>query len=217
MRLKHVKGARELIEKHTEYIIDNKDNEPIDIESLFPVKQPIHIEVGMGKGRFVYTMAKENPNVNYIGIEKFDSAIVKGLFKQLEEPLPNLYLLRTDAIDLTILFKPNTIERVYLNFSDPWPKARHEKRRLTHHNFLKKYEILIKSGGEVHFKTDNSDLFEYSVESINTYPLEVLYLNRDLHSDVNEYNIMTEFEERFSKQGIKIKKIIAKFKEDNNG
>ena len=217
MRLKHVKGARELIEKHTEFIIDNTDNDPIDIESLFKTKQPIHIEIGMGKGRFIYTLAKENPSINFIGIEKYDSAIVKGLYKLLEAPLPNLYLLRTDAIDLTILFKPNTIDRVYLTFSDPWPKVRHEKRRLTHHNFLKKYQLLLKSNGELHFKTDNTDLFEYSVESIESYPLDVLYITRDLHQDKNEYNIMTEFEEKFSKKGIKIKKIIAKFKEDNNG
>ena len=217
MRLKHVKGARELIQSRPEYIIDNQDNNKIELDSLFKKNQPIHIEIGMGKGRFIYTLAKANPHINYIGIEKFDSAIVKALYKVLDEPLPNLYLLRTDAIDLTELFDKKSIDRIYLNFSDPWPKDRHAKRRLTHHNFLKKYQVLLRSLGEIHFKTDNIDLFNYSVESYKTYPLEILDINYDLHNSGISDNIMTEFEEKFSKQGIKINKMIARFKEDHNG
>lgn len=213
MRLKHVPEARELIEKHTELIIDNTDNQKIDIDSLFQVKQPLHIEIGMGKGRFVYELAKANPNVNYIGIEKFDSAIVYGLYKVLEEPLSNLYLLRTDASDLSVLFEENGIDRIYLNFSDPWPKERHKKRRLTHRNFLKIYQKLLVETGEIHFKTDNLDLFLYSLESMNEYGLDILYQTNDLHSETVD-NIMTEFEEKFSKKGIKINKLIAKFKEE---
>jgi len=162
-------------------------------------------------------LAKANPNINYIGIEKFDSAIVHALYKVQEEPLDNLYLIRTDATDLREIFANKSIARVYLNFSDPWPKERHAKRRLTHHNFLKIYQDLLPLDGEVHFKTDNIDLFNYSVESIKEYGMDITYLNYDLHSSEVRDNIMTEFEEKFSKQGFKINKLIAIFKEENNG
>lgn len=216
MRLKHVPEARHLIETNPHLIIDNKENEVVDLSTLFTITQPIHIEIGMGKGKFIYTLAKENPSINYIGVEKFDSAIVKALYKVLDEPLDNLMLIRTDATDLVTLFGEKCLDRVYLNFSDPWPKERHAKRRLTHHNFLNKYEQLLHKGGEVHFKTDNIDLFHYSLESLETYPMNITFKTFDLHS-TNEPNIMTEFEEKFSKQGFKINKLIAHFKEENNG
>jgi tRNA (guanine-N7-)-methyltransferase len=215
VRLKHVPGARELIENSPKYIIDNKENEAIELSTLFTTPRPIHIEIGMGKGQFVYTLAKQNPNINYIGIERFDSAIVKALYKVIEEPLDNLMLIRTDATDLITLFGTKKIERIYLNFSDPWPKERHAKRRLTHHNFLKKYQQLLLPNGDVHFKTDNIDLFNYSVESLQTYPMVVTFITYDLH-DTDEPNIMTEFEEKFSKKGFKINKLIAHFEEDFN-
>lgn len=222
MRLRYVKNARELIETHPEYIIDDLEylqlveqkqldkERHLDIKKMFKNEQPLHIEIGMGKGQFIYTLAKQNKDINYIGIEKFDSAIVKGLEKQLEEPLDNLYLLRADAIDLTKLFKPNSLSRVYLNFSDPWPKERHVKRRLTSSRFLKMYESLLIKDGEVHFKTDNRNLFDYSVESVKLYPMNINYLSYDLHSEDIE-NIMTEFEEKFSKKGFPINKLVAKF------
>lgn len=216
MRLKHVPEARELIEKHTELIIDNKENQLIDTAKLFKKQQPLHIEIGMGKGRFIYEMAKHNPNINYIGIEKFDSAIVYGLYKLIEEPLPNLYLLRTDAVDITTLFEENSIDRLYLNFSDPWPKERHKKRRLTHKNFLKLYQTVLKDDSEIHFKTDNLDLFLYSLESMTEYGMNITFQTRDLHQ-LDIFNIMTEFEEKFSTKGVKINKLIANFKEENNG
>ena len=216
MRLRYVKNARELIENNSEYIIDNQENKKLDLEKMFKNKQPLHLEIGMGKGQFVYTLAKQNPTINYIGIEKFDSAIVKALEKLLEEPLDNLYLLRADAIDLKSLFDENSVSRVYLNFSDPWPKDRHAKRRLTSKRFLGLYEDLLVKKGEVHFKTDNRVFFDYSVESIKGYPMNVSYLSYDLHSE-NIENIMTEFEEKFSNKGFKINKIICSFKEENNG
>jgi tRNA (guanine-N7-)-methyltransferase len=217
MRLRYVKNARELIEGNPQLIFDNKLNEKIDIDSVFSIKQPIHIEIGMGKGKFIYTLAKLNPEINFIGIEKFDSAIVKALQKVMEEPLDNLFLLRADAIDLKKLFNSNSFDRIYLNFSDPWPKDRHAKRRLTHRKFLKMYQELLPLNGEIHFKTDNINLFNYSVESIKDYPMEIISLNYDLHSSDNNDNIMTEFEEKFSKQGFKINKLVAKFKEEQNG
>lgn len=216
MRLKHVPGSRELIQSHEALILDNQENKRIDLHSLFDNENPIHIEIGMGKGKFVYEMAKHNQNINYIGIEKYDSAIVYGLYKVLEEPQKNLYLVRTDATDLTTLFSDDSIERIYLNFSDPWPKERHAKRRLTHKNFLKLYEQVLKKGSEIHLKTDNIDLFNYSLESLEEYGMVILYKSNDLHEE-EVFNIMTEFEEKFSKKGVKINKLITKFRETDNG
>ena len=211
MRLRHVKGAKDLIASHKDLIIDNIDNKIIDIDNLFPNDFPIHIEIGMGKGKFIYTLAKLNPNINYIGIERFDSVIVRALEKVIEEPLDNLMLLRTDASDLRQIFMNKSIDRIYLNFSDPWPKDRHAKRRLTHKIFLDIYKDLLKENSELHFKTDNKELFEFSVLELKNYPMNVTYIERDLHNSDFKDNIMTEFEEKFSKQGNKIQKLTAKF------
>ena len=217
MRLRYVKGAKELIASRRDLIIDNIDNEFIKLDELFKNDFPIHLEIGMGKGQFVYTLAERNPNINYIGVERFDSVIVRALEKVIEEPLPNLMLLRTDANDLSTIFDHGTIGTIYLNFSDPWPKPRHAKRRLTHTKFLNMYKKLLVKGGELHFKTDNSELFEFSVEEVEKYPMDISYYTRDLHQSDYVGNIMTEFEERFSKLGNKINKLTATFKEDTNG
>jgi tRNA (guanine-N7-)-methyltransferase len=211
MRLRHVKGAKDLIASHKELIIDNINNDFIDLDKLFPNDFPIHIEIGMGKGKFIYTKASRNPNINYIGIERFDSVIVRALEKVIEEPLSNLMLLRTDASDLRKIFKNKSIDRIYLNFSDPWPKDRHAKRRLTHKRFLDIYKDLLKSDSELHFKTDNKELFEFSVEELKKYPMNLTYVELDLHKSDFKDIIMTEFEEKFSKQGNKIAKLTAKF------
>ena len=212
MRLRHVKGAKDLIAKHSDIIFDNDKEQAFNINNYFTNDYPIHIEIGMGKGKFIHTLAKNHKNINYIGIEKFDSVIVRALEKQIEDKQDNLLLLRTDAQDLPELFKDTKVERIYLTFSDPWPKDRHAKRRLTHKNFLDIYKQILTKNGELHFKTDNTDLFTYSIESITNYPMDILFETNDLHK-TNEENIMTEFEERFSKLGNKIKKLTAKFKE----
>lgn len=211
MRLRHVKGAKDLIASHKEMIIDNMENKIIDIDQLFSSIQPVHIEIGMGKGKFIHTLAKLNPNINYIGIERFDSVIVRALEKVIEEPLSNLMLLRTDASDLRQIFKSKSIDRIYLNFSDPWPKDRHAKRRLTHRRFLDIYKDLLKEKCELHFKTDNTDLFNFSVDELRKYPMNLIYVEQDLHNSDFKDNIMTEFEEKFSKKGNKIKKLTAIF------
>ena len=211
MRLRYVKGAKELIASKPELIIDNINNGFIDLDKLFNNDFPIHIEIGMGKGKFVYTLAKQNPNINFIGIERFDSVIVRALEKVIEEPLSNLMLLRTDASDLRDIFGNKTIERIYLNFSDPWPKDRHAKRRLTHKNFLNIYKDLLKDDCELHFKTDNKDLFQFSFEELTKYPMNITYMELDLHNSDFKGNIMTEFEEKFSRLGNKIYKLTAKF------
>lgn len=214
MRLRYVEGARELIESRPDLIIDKQDKKPINLEEIFQIQRPVHLEIGIGKGRFIYTLAKQNPNINYIGIEKFDSVIVRALEKQLEETLDNLMLLRVDALDLKELFEDNSFERIYLNFSDPWPKERHVKRRLTYKRFLSMYQDLMVPKGELHFKTDNGPLFEYSVESLTEYGMNIIYITKDLHNSDILGNIMTEFEEKFSKKGNPIYKLTATFKEE---
>ena len=213
MRLRHVKGAKDLIANHSNLIFDNDREKAFNLKDYFDNDFPIHIEIGMGKGKFIHTLAKTNKNINYVGIEKFDSVIVRALEKQIEDTQDNLLLLRTDASDLPDLFKDNKVERIYLTFSDPWPKDRHAKRRLTHKNFLDIYKNTLKKDGELHFKTDNDSLFEFSVESITNYPMNITFITYDLHNSEIDDNIMTEFEERFSKLGNKIKKLTATFKE----
>ncbi len=217
MRLRYVEGAKDLIKAHPDLIINNVDNKMVDFRKLFNNNFPIHIEIGMGKGKFIYELASKNPTINYVGIERYDSAIVKALEKVIEKPLKNLILLRLDANYIQYLFEERSISRIYLNFSDPWPKARHEKRRLTNKNFLKVYEKLVKPNSELQFKTDNPDLFNYSLEEIRNYPLKITYLTSDLHHSDFSDNIMTEFEEKFTKQGKNIYKLTAVFKEDKNG
>jgi tRNA (guanine-N7-)-methyltransferase len=217
MRLRKVQGAKDLISDYPGYISDNQDNSNVDLHSIFDNNNPVHLEIGMGKGQFIYTLAKTNPNINYVGVERFDSVIVRALEKMIDEPLNNLFLIRTDAVDLTKLFSDNSFDRIYLNFSDPWPKDRHAKRRLTHKSFLKMYQRLLKKQKELHFKTDNKLLFESSVMQIMNYPMEIKFITTDLHKSDIKDNIMTEFEEKFSALGNSINKIIAVFKEDSNG
>lgn len=215
MRLRKVKGAKDLIHAHSKYIIDFQGTEVINIDTLFSKKQPVHLEIGMGKGQFIYTLARKYPNINFIGVERFDSVIVRALQKIIDEPLPNLFLIRTDATNLTTIFEENSFDRIYLNFSDPWPKDRHAKRRLTHRNFLRIYHVLLKQHQELHFKTDNRLLFEFSMMEIMAYPMNIKFITTDLHNSDVKNNVMTEFEERFSQMGQNIHKVIATFKEEN--
>ena len=170
--------------------------------ALFGNDHPIHVEVGTGMGQFVIGMALANPDVNYIGIEHFDNVIVAALEKAIEAGKPsNLRLFRANGVELVDIFHPGEIDRVYLNFSDPWPKTRHIKRRLTHETFLKLYESVLVPGGEIHFKTDNRGLFEYSLVSMSEYGMKLRYVSLDLHAEMPEDNIMTEYEEKFSAKG----------------
>ncbi|MEC9484998.1 MAG: tRNA (guanosine(46)-N7)-methyltransferase TrmB [Candidatus Izemoplasma sp.] len=210
MRLRHVKGAKEKIKNHPKFIIDHTKGETLLLDQKF-TKKKIHVEIGMGKGQFIYTLAKNHPDIQFVGIEKYDSVIVRALEKLIEEPLDNLLLLRADANFLLNFFNPSSIERIYLTFSDPWPKNRHEKRRLTHHRFLKMYETLLIDDGDLHFKTDNDPFFTYSLESVTSYPMTITYQTRDLHNDASHPNVMTEFEEKFKKLHQHINKLIAKF------
>ena len=180
--------------------------------ALFGNDNPIHIEVGTGMGQFIIGMALANPNVNYIGIEHFDNVIVSALEKAIEAGKPsNLRLFRANGMDLLNIFHKGEIDRVYLNFSDPWPKTRHEKRRLTHESFLKLYESVLVQGGEIHFKTDNRHLFEYSLVSMSAYGMLLKDVSLDLHAEMPEDNIMTEYEEKFSAKGQPIYRLESQY------
>ncbi|MEI5908821.1 tRNA (guanosine(46)-N7)-methyltransferase TrmB [Bacillus spongiae] len=204
MRLRHKPWAKEKLNSFPQYFISEPENNKGKWRELFQNDYPIHIEVGTGKGKFVTGMAKANPFINYIGIELYESVAVTALDRLIEAELPNLKLLSVDARNLCDFFAEGEIDRVYLNFSDPWPKSRHAKRRLTHEGFLRIYEEILVNEGEIHFKTDNQKLFEYSLQSFSAYGLRLNYVSLDLHKSDFEGNIMTEYEEKFSSIGQRI-------------
>lgn len=209
MRLRNVPGAREEMVVN-KYVI----NEPKEYKGrwreFFGNNNPLHIEVGTGKGQFITELARRNPDVNYIGIEKFSSVLIRAVEKQEELELPNLFYLRFDAEDIEEIFDTEEVDRIYLNFSDPWPKDRHAKRRLTSERFLARYDKFLKKEGYIAFKTDNRDLFDFSLESVENAGWKLSDVTFDLHnSEFNEGNIMTEYEERFSSMGNPICRLVA--------
>lgn len=201
MRVRHKPWAKEKIEQHPELVIPAPETHRGNWSRLFQNERPIHIEVGTGKGRFITEMAKSHPDINYIGIELEPSIIITALDLLLEDEVPNAKLLNTNGQDLRKFFATGEISRVYLNFSDPWPKKRHEKRRLTFSSFLDIYGDIMPEGGEIHFKTDNRGLFEYSLKSFSQYGLLLKEISLDLHNSDVQGNIMTEYEEKFSAMG----------------
>ena len=208
MRLRNVPGSREDI-ANSEFVIQNPENHRGEISSLFPSKQPLFIDIGMGKGQFITTLAKTNPNINYIGIEKYSSVLIRAIEKQTELELPNLKFIRMDAENINDVFAENEVDGIYLNFSDPWPKDRHAKRRLTSRQFFARYEKLLKPEGKIQFKTDNSALFDFSLEEVEAANFKATEVSYDLHnSEWNEGNVMTEYEERFSAKGNPIKRVV---------
>lgn len=204
MRLRNKPWAKEKIAQHPEYILAEPETLKGKWQEVFPQSQPLHIEIGSGKGRFITEMAKAHPDINYVGIEVYQSVIVTALDRAIEAGLPNLKLLNINADDLEKIFAEDEVDRIYLNFSDPWPKKRHEKRRLTYKKYLKIYENILKRHGEIHFKTDNQGLFEYSLKSFSEYGLLLTFISLDLHHSDFEGNIMTEYEEKFSAKGNRI-------------
>lgn len=213
MRLRNVKAAFERIDSFPQ-IVQEPQQYKGKWKELFGNDNPIHIEIGMGKAGFLIGMAKQNPGVNYIGFEKFTVVLVKGLEKlEKEEGLDNIRVVRFDAEYILDLFDEGEIDRVYLNFSDPWPKDRHYKRRLTYRDFLNKYKTILKEDGLVRFKTDNVGLFDFSLEEMEAADMELLKVTRDLHnSQYIEGNVMTEYETKFSSDGIPINMVEGCFK-----
>jgi len=199
MRLRNVRGANEIIEK-SKYVINNYFDYKGNFSSLFDNGNPIHIEVGMGKGDFIIGMALSNPNINFIGIEKFDSVLVRAVQKLEDMDIPNLRLIRMDALNIDSVFSKE-VSCLYLNFSDPWPKERHSKRRLTSDVFLAKYDLIFKDMCLVVMKTDNRKLFEYSIMSFNNYGYTIDDISLDLYHDDLTGNVQTEYEKKFVANG----------------
>ena len=206
MRLRNVPGSREVIAAHPLCFLEEDPQSPAGRwAEIFGSDHPIHIEVGMGKGQFITTLAMQNPAVNYIGIEKYSSVLVRALEKldAMETPPSNIRFIRMDAENICSMFARHEVSRIYLNFSDPWPKDRHAKRRLTSQQFLKRYDQILVPDGQLEFKTDNQDLFRFSLEQAEPAGWKRIASTWDLHHDeiLNAGNIMTEYEQKFSAQG----------------
>ena len=209
MRLRNITGSREVIADSI-YVVQEPQEKKGRWKEVFGNDRPVQIEIGMGKGKFLHTLAKENPDINYIGIEKYSSVLLRAIQKMEEDELANLKFIRMDAEEITDVFATGEVDRIYLNFSDPWPKDRHAKRRLPSRQFLKRYDEILKKDGRIEFKTDNRDLFDFAVEELPEAGFCAEVLTYDLHADekLMEGNIMTEYEEKFSAAGNSICKYI---------
>ena len=200
MRLRNVKNKKEIMDNSL-YLVKNPKEYKGNWSSLFNNSNPIYIEIGMGKGKFIIDNALKYPNINFIGIEKYDSVIAKSLQK-IPEGLNNLVMVRWDALYINDIFSKE-IDRIYLNFSDPWPKKRHHLRRLSSRVFLEKYEDIFKNSKVIEMRTDNRDLFQYSLVSFSEFGYTLEEVSLDLHTD-NMPEITTEYEDKFSKDGMPI-------------
>lgn len=209
MRLRHIQGSEDEI-ANSPFVVQNPECHRGVFNRLFGNDHPIEIEVGMGKGKFMMELAGQNPDVNYIGIERYPSVLLRALQKREEIVLSNLYFMCIDAKALDEIFAPGEVSRIFLNFSDPWPKDRHAKRRLTSPEFMAVYDKVLKADGVVEFKTDNRGLFDYSLESVPEAGWKLDAHTFDLHhSDMAAGNVMTEYETKFSAMGNPICKLIA--------
>lgn len=209
MRLRHIKGAEEEI-LNSPYVIQQPEAKKGRWNEVFGNNHPIKIEVGMGKGKFIMELAQRNPHINYIGIERYSSVLLRGLQKRGELELSNIFFMCVDAKELGNIFEKGEVSGIYLNFSDPWPKDRHAKRRLTSQEFMNVYDQILDDNGKVEFKTDNRPLFDYSMESIPEAGWKIEMHTYDLHhSDYVQGNVMTEYEEKFVAKGNPICKLIA--------
>lgn len=211
MRLRNVKGSREEIQL-SEYTVNEPEKYKGGWKELFGNDNPVYIEVGMGKGKFITEMAQLHPEINFIGIEKYSSVLIRAIEKRKELEINNLMFIRMDAENIEDVFEKNEVAGIYLNFSDPWPKDRHAKRRLTSRQFLARYDKILAGDGVIEFKTDNRDLFDFSLEEAPEAGWEIIASTYDLHADekMSEGNVMTEYEEKFSSKGNPIHKMIIK-------
>lgn len=211
MRLRNISGSKEMIAESRFVVREDALGECAGRwHEIFGNENPLHIEIGMGKGKFIYTMAGLHPEINYIGIEKYSSVLLRATQKMEKEELANLKFIRMDAEDICRVFGTGEVDRIYLNFSDPWPKDRHAKRRLPSRQFLERYDRILKKDGRLEFKTDNKDLFEFALEELPEAGWQTEVVTCDLHGDdrLMEGNVMTEYEEKFSSMGNPIYKYI---------
>lgn len=209
MRLRNVTGSREMI-ANSRFVVHEPFKNKGKWNEIFGNNQPIQIEIGMGKGRFMMDLASTNLNINYIGIEKYSTVLLRAIQKMEENELSNLRFIRMDAEDICEVFDKGEVAKIYLNFSDPWPKDRHAKRRLPSRQFLERYNIILSQDGRIEFKTDNVDLFDFALGEIEPAGWKLEAMTRDLHHDakMSVGNIMTEYEEKFSSIGNPIYKYI---------
>ena len=209
MRLRNIPGADEAV-SNSPWVIQDAETKKGKWSEVFGKDQPLYIEVGMGKGQFITELSRRNPEINYIGIERYTSVLYRALQKrellteECGEEFPNLRYLCVDAKDLPNFFGKGEVDRIYLNFSDPWPKNRHAKRRLTHHRFLEIYDYILPENGSVHFKTDGREFFEWSLEEFRESGWRLENVTFDLYADLPEDNIATEYERRFHRKGVPI-------------
>ena len=213
MRLRNIPRAEGVLQAHPIVVKDEKLYKGKG-NQIFGNTNPVHIEIGMGKGSFLLTMAEKNPEINYIGIERYSSVLLRAVEKYsglCRKELSNIRFICMDAAEVEDVFAPGEIERVYLNFSDPWPKKRHARRRLTSREFFRRYDKILGEGGTVEFKTDNSELFRFSLGEAEEAGWTLAGYTWDLHADeqMNMGNVMTEYEEKFSSMGNSIHKLIA--------
>lgn len=202
MRLRNIQGARDAIAE-SPLVVHKPEKAKGNWRELFGNSNPIRIEIGMGKGKFIHELAGKNPGINYVGIEKYSSVLLRALQKMDEEMRENLLFIRMEAEDIGEVFAPGEVDRIYLNFSDPWPKDRHAKRRLPSKEFLARYDRILKKDGILEFKTDNRALFEFALEELPEAGWKADFVTYDLHRDGEKMksNIMTEYEEKFSLNG----------------
>lgn len=209
MRLRNVTGSREVI-ADSPFVVHEPAAQKGKWSEAFGNKNPLHIEIGMGKGRFLMELASANPDINYVGIEKYSTVLLRAVQKLEADGLPNIRLIRMEAEDICGVFGRGEVGRIYLNFSDPWPKDRHAKRRLPSRQFLSRYREILAPGGQVEFKTDNAGLFDFALGEIGPAGWRLEAMTRDLHHSgaMLAGNVMTEYEEKFSKMGNPIYKYI---------
>ncbi len=211
MRLRNKPGALEKLQSNTTYVVQNPEQFQGSWPSVFVKEQPIHIEIGTGKGRFITELAQKHPEINFIGIELQASVLIHVLEKLETLKLPNVKLLHTDGRAVTQYFAAGEVDRIYLNFSDPWPKKRHEKRRLTSPDFLVAYQEILAPECQIYMKTDNQGLFEYTLVTLSEQGWMLDEVSLDLHRLEDIENVMTEYEEKFSSRGQRIYRLKTHF------
>lgn len=209
MRLRNISGSRDVIAA-SPYVVKEAQRYRGKWAELFGNTNPVYVEVGMGKGQFLHTLASLHPEHNYVGIEKYSSVLLRAIQKMEADELPNLKLLRMEAEEITSVFGKGEAAGIYLNFSDPWPKDRHAKRRLPSAEFLARYDEIVADGGKIEFKTDNRALFDFAVEELERSAWKAELITYDLHADekLTQGNVMTEYEEKFSAEGNPICKYV---------
>ncbi|GEN51755.1 tRNA (guanosine(46)-N7)-methyltransferase TrmB [Halobacillus faecis] len=212
MRLRNKPWADDFLRENDQVVVQQPFEMKGKWKELFVnQEQPLHLEIGSGKGQFIAGMGKQHPDINFVGLEFVKSVIVGAVKKILAAETTNVRMVNENAKDLRDLFEDNEVDHIYLNFSDPWPKNKHEKRRLTFHTFLEQYQAVLKEEGQVTLKTDNKGLFEYSLVSFSNYGMILEDVSVDLHADEDPLNVETEYEEKFSAKGQPIYRCTARF------